>query len=397
MKVVDLRNIFANCNDQLIEISDNRIYYAEEKNEEGHNSLFLLEYNRITKRERILANYILDRPAFVPHFFSFPDVIFMVLEDGSSHIELLSIDKITGEERSAVMLNLVGNFSECAALDENHVILFTEEDETHAELFSEYRRLTGFARVALLFDLEEESYYYLRDPRICNASANDLVTYSLEDDRQLLVLQPHGDEKEKWNCYRNRRWLGDHVNDHVWLCPLFDFIVSAKSGEKRVPLELILSAGTDGLVRYAGMNEEEIYFRVKHFPSNDQRLCAVNKRTGKRQIVAQLNLRSNELDGYFSIDTEDGRAYKIVDQGDCFVATGVLHSNLHAPYSKELGDFITCVEDRFIIAKYVLADETDSFEFHSIYDCLTGEQQSYEGLFRAVHRRAAVRAAVHHR
>ena len=56
MKVVDLRNIFANCNDQLIEISDNRIYYAEEKNEEGHNSLFLLEYNRITRRERILAN-----------------------------------------------------------------------------------------------------------------------------------------------------------------------------------------------------------------------------------------------------------------------------------------------------------------------------------------------------
>lgn len=71
MKVVDLRNIFANCNDQLIEISDNRIYYAEEKNEEGHNSIFLLEYNRITRRERILANYILDRPAFVPAFFQF--------------------------------------------------------------------------------------------------------------------------------------------------------------------------------------------------------------------------------------------------------------------------------------------------------------------------------------
>lgn len=148
MKVVDLRNIFANCNDQLIEISDNRIYYAEEKNEEGHNSLFLLEYNRITRRERILANYILDRPAFVPHFFSFSDVILLLLEDGSSHVELLSIDKITGEERHAVVLSLVGNFSECAALDESRIILFTEEDDTHAELFSEYRRLTGFARVA---------------------------------------------------------------------------------------------------------------------------------------------------------------------------------------------------------------------------------------------------------
>lgn len=113
MKVVDLRNIFANCNDQLIEISDNRIYYAEEKNEEGHNSLFLLEYNRITRRERILANYILDRPAFVPHFFSFSDVILLLLGGRRSHVELLSIDKITGEERHAVVLSLVGNFSEC--------------------------------------------------------------------------------------------------------------------------------------------------------------------------------------------------------------------------------------------------------------------------------------------
>lgn len=378
MKVVDLRNIFASCNDQLIEISDNLIYYAEEKNEEGHNSLFLLEYNRVTKRERILTNYILDRPAFVQHFFSFPDVILLVLEDGGSRVELLVIDKLTGEERSAVVLSLVGNFSECAALDEHRVILFTEEDEAHAELFSEYRRLTGFSRVSLLFDLEEESYYYLRDPRICNAAARDLVTYDLDGERQLLVLQPHGDEREKMNCYKNMRWLGDNVNDNVWLCPLFDFIVSAKSGEKRVPLELILSAGTTGLVRYAGMNDEDIYFRVKHFPSNDQRLCAVNKHTGKRRIVAQLNLGADDQDAYFCIDTEDGRAYKIADRGDFFEAMGVLNSDLHARYSKELGDFLTCVENRFIVAKYILSDESDSFEFNSIYDCMTGEQQSYE-------------------
>ena len=378
MKVVDLRNVFASCNDQLIEISDNLIYYAEEKNEEGHNSLFLLEYNRITKRERILTNYILDKPAFVQHFFSFPEVILLVLEDGGSSVEILSIDKLTGEERSAVALSLVGSFSDCAALDENRLILFTEEDEAHEELFSEYRRLTGFARVALLFDLEEEAYYYLRDPRVCNAAARDLVTYDLDGDPQLLVLQPHGDEQEKLNCYKNMRWLGDNVNDNVWLCPLFDFIVSAKAGEKRVPLELILSAGTTGLVRYAGMNGEDLYFRVKYFPTNDQRLCAVNTRTNKRRIVAQLNLEAGDRDVFFCIDTDGGRAYKIADRGDCFEAAGVLNSNLHARYSKELGDFITCVEDRFIVAKYVLADETDSFEFNSIYDCQTGEQQSYE-------------------
>ncbi len=62
VKVVDLRNIFTSCNDELIEITDTLIYYAEEKMEEGHPSLFLLEYNRVTKRERVIANYLLPRP-----------------------------------------------------------------------------------------------------------------------------------------------------------------------------------------------------------------------------------------------------------------------------------------------------------------------------------------------
>ena len=104
----------------------------------------------------------------------------------------------------------------------------------------------------------------------------------------------------------------------------------------------------------------------------------MEKRAATEPMVAQPNHRPDEQGGYFCIDTEDGRAYKIVDRGDYLEAVGVLNSSLHARYSKELGDFITCVEDRFIIARYILADEKDSFEFHSIFDCLTGEQQSYE-------------------
>lgn len=71
MKVVDLRNIFANCNDVLLEIDEHFIYYAEEKREEGHNNLFLLEYNRDTRRERIISNYFLSNPTFVQHFSAF--------------------------------------------------------------------------------------------------------------------------------------------------------------------------------------------------------------------------------------------------------------------------------------------------------------------------------------
>ena len=98
MKVVDLRNIFTSCNDELIEITDTLIYYAEEKTEEGHPSLFLLEYNRVSKRERVVANYLLPGPACVQHFFNFPDEIVVVMESGESEAWVMRVEKACGAE-----------------------------------------------------------------------------------------------------------------------------------------------------------------------------------------------------------------------------------------------------------------------------------------------------------
>ena len=378
MKVVDLRNLFTTSNVSLIEIGDEKIYYAEEKAEEGHNSLFLLEYNRVARRERIIANYFLTDPSYVQHFFSFPDDIVVVMESGESTVWVLRVDKFTGEEKNMARLNFIGAFAECRALDESHVLFYTAENERHRHLFREYKKLTGFSRVAFLYDLDEEKYYYARDPRICNSDSASLIPYDLNGEPQLLVLQPHGSEEEKLNCYRNLRWLGDNVNDNVWLCPLFDFVVSVKAGEERVPLELILSAGTSGLVRYAGMDGENLYFRARYFPTGDQRLCAYSKRTGRKSVAAKLNVGKDEKDAFFSIDPQGARAYRITE-GDGFCeVTGVLNSSVHARYPGDLGKFVTCVDDRFLIARYVLTDDKDSFEFNSVFDAVTGAQKSYE-------------------
>lgn len=67
--------------------------------------------------------------------------------------------------------------------------------------------------------------------------------------------------------------------------PLLDFIVSVKAGEAQTPLELIMRAGTAGLLRYVGMDGGSLYFRAKYYPDNDQRICAYNKLTGQKTVV----------------------------------------------------------------------------------------------------------------
>lgn len=378
VKVVDLRNLFTSSNVSLIEIDGSKIYYAEEKTEEGHNSLFLLEYNLAARRERIIANYFLTDPSYVQHFFSFPEDIVIVMEAGESTVWILRVDKRTGEEKNMSRLNFIGTFDECRALDESHVLLYTSSNERHKQLFREYKRLTGFSRVAYLYDLDEGKYYYVRDPRICNGNAADLISYDLNGERQLLLLEPHGSEEEKKKCFRNMRWLGDNINDNVWLCPLLDVLVSVKAGEERVPLELILSAGTSGLVRYVGMDDRNLYFRAQYFPTEDQRLCAYDKFSGRKFVAAALSLGQDEEDAQYSIDPQGGKAYRITKSEDVCRVDGVLNSAVHTHYPKDLGEFVTCVDDRFIIARYILTDGKDSFEFNSVYDIQNKKQKSYE-------------------
>lgn len=378
MTVVDIRNIVTDSSVEIISISPSTIYYAEEKNEEGHRSLFILEYNRETRRERIIANYFLTRPSFVQHYFDFSGEILVVMENGGSTVWLLSIDKQTGEEKALEEIHFVGGFFGCKALDEHHVIFYTQENEQHREMFQEYRKVTGFSRVACLYDIPEHKYVYIRDPRICNLAPEDLITYDVGGETQLLILQPYGSEEEKEHCYRNRRWLGDGVEDVAWLCTLLDFVVGVKTGESHLPLERVLSAGTDGLLRFAGMDDYNLYFRAKYFPTSDQRICAVSKATVRKAVVADLNLKQDEGPASFYIDLDAAQAFRVEELEDGYHITGALNSAVDAFYTKELGDFVCCIQDRFIVARYVMSEDNDTFTFHSIFDCKTGKQQSYE-------------------
>lgn len=143
-------------------------------------------------------------------------------------------------------------------------------------------------------------------------------------------------------------------------------------------MTLLFQSGTDGLLRYAGMDGQNLYFRARHFPSEDQRICMVNRDTFEKGVAVMLNLLEQDEPSDFLIDTAGGQVYRLTRHGEQCEIEGVLNSKVKGSYTTDLGDFIACVEDRFLIARYVLSDESDSFEFNFIFDLLTREKQSFE-------------------
>ncbi len=116
MTVVDIRSFFTLRNVELIEVNKDFIYYAEEKNEEGHNNLFLLEYNRATRRERVITHYSLEDPTFVQHIYSFANSIVLLLENGGNRVWAFRVDKETGQETVRTQLHCIGGFAGSKAL-----------------------------------------------------------------------------------------------------------------------------------------------------------------------------------------------------------------------------------------------------------------------------------------
>ncbi len=377
MTVVDMRNFFTDCKVKLIEISDTKIYYAEEKTEEGHDSLFLLEYDRVTQTERIVANYILSNAAYQRHYFAFEDEIIMVMEKRENLAWILRIDKHTGAEKNLAQIYFIGNLEDCKALDSSHILFYTTANQEHQKLFAEYEKLTGFPQIAYLYDLTTETYHYVKDSRICNVASSQILSYEKEGESWLMVLQPYGTELEKELYYHSRDSVGGEVYDQVWTCSLEHFFQGVEAGEE-LEMTLLFCADTNGLVRYAGMDGDNLYFRAKYFPNEDQRICAINKNTWEKDVAVMLNLQENEAEANFLIDTTNGQVYRVREQEDEIEIKGILNSKVRGKYTRELGDFIACVEDRFLIARYIMSDDRDSFEFNSIFDVETHQQQSYE-------------------
>ena len=140
----------------------------------------------------------------------------------------------------------------------------------------------------------------------------------------------------------------------------------------------ILQSGTDGMVRFAGEDSDSLYFRALYFPTDDQHILSVSKHTGKKQDAAQLNLSPEEADARFLSD--GGRFLKLTASGtDKVHVKGILNSTIDATYSRELGELISCIDDRYLIFRDTMSDETDSIIFYSIYDIKTGKTQEFEG------------------
>ena len=347
MRTADIRGQGAGV--EWISTDGAEVYFSSETRTSAGVSLSLQVYQAETGEVRTVASGIAIPPEDVCTFFDFPEETVLVMSGGESEAVVSRVSKESGAETARAHLQFFGNLYGCLALDETRLLLITEENEAHRKVFQKYRELTGFSRILFLYDMKDQQYYYLKDPRLCGLCAEQFRIYDLNGQRQLLILQTYGSESEKRYCYRNRKYMEEEIRDDIWICPLIDFVISVKSGEAHLPLEPVMGSGTNGMLRYAGIDAASLYFRATYFPTGDQRICAVDKTT--REVTALLELNGEAEAVRYLVDADTARVYCIRDRGDVYEVEGLLNTGDCFSYPRELGTMLACVDGRYIVTQ----------------------------------------------
>ncbi len=378
MNIIDIRNVFADRHIELIDVMPNHVYYYEEKNDNGRNALFLLEYNRKTRKERLVMNYSLDDPTYIEHIYVFEKTIVMVLENGTNSFWLIEIDKKTGGELNRRKVVCTGAFKECQPLDSEYLLVYMGPDEVNAEVFRKYKEIKGCDCLCYLYNLKTNRKYLVNAALINRAGCDNIKSITVEGRPYLVLLDPYAEESLKEHYYREQRWVSADIRDNLWLCKTSDVEIDIEDGKETVTRRCIASADIKAMVRYMGMDDQKVYFRAKEFRSGMEKICSYDIAAETLSVEATPPALKN--DSFYIVEEKPFKVFEVTIGQNKTSVHGVVNSEAHCTYDNSLGEFITCLEDRYCVTKKIVYSEESQREFvyFYLYDAQLEQFESYE-------------------
>lgn len=378
MTVIDIRNIFSDRQINLIDVNPSYICYAEEKNEDGHNDLYILEYNRKSRKERLITNYSLDDPTFIYHIFAFDKTILLILENGSNSLWMIEIEKKTGGELKRRKIVCTGSFKDCIALDADHILIYMAPDDSNAEIFEKYREVTGCDCLCYLYNVKTNQKYFVKAPLIAKIGCENIKQLSYKGEKYLVLADPFSEESIKENYYREQRWINADIRDNVWICKTAELENEIEAGADSISKKCIASADIKALVRYMGINGSRVYFRAKEFRTSLEKLCSYDIAT--ETLTVEATLEPPKDGTVYVIEENPFHTFSVRTGKSKTNIKGVVCSEADILFNNELGSFMTCLEDRYCVLENTIVDgdKNTSRIFYNLYDPTIDKHETYE-------------------
>ena len=196
--------------------------------------------------------------------------------------------------------------------------------------------------------------------------------------KYLVLLDPFADEEIKKGYYDEQRWINADIRDNIWLCDLEVLERELEAGVESISKKRIVTADIKALARYMGIDGDKMYFRAKEFRTGIEKICSYDVFTNSIAIEAELKAPENGKT-VFIIEEKPFSVFSVTQKDYETKVKGIINSNAELSYDNKLGQFISCIDNRYVVTRNTLVDEQtgDYVTSCSIYDSVEDRSESY--------------------
>lgn len=348
MTVIDIRDEFYKRKIEIIEVTDDYIYYAELKSDGGVDSIYILEYSCEDEQERILAYFPFEDEDYFRHYYACDGSLIILFENGGSKAWIVKIDKESGEEVLRKCVPLVGSFAYCVPVDDDNLVIYTTADEETKGLFNRCLETTNSDTIANLYDIQKGYRYFIKDFNTANLMREGVHTFKdNKGNPHMIICEPYTDEKTKESFARQAPMDHTDARDNIWSISKRKFFKGVKTGEEELDLRRVASAGNDGMVRFECISGNNIIFRAKKFSTGEEKFCSMSISSGK--VVPVGDIKRDGVSEYIT-DSKEGKIFSVSRAQNVYLLKGEVNSSAEISYPSNVGRLEFCIEDRFIVA-----------------------------------------------
>lgn len=265
-----------------------------------------------------------------------------------------------------------------------------EIDEEHSDVQKDIR---GEYEYAILCDIKDKKQYEINDKRVVLGIRDYFIPYIVDEDSYIVFEEAYMEDWELEYMFedgiKKEEFYRDSYRESINIISIDKFVESVKNGCNVIPFNEIHKTELTSWTRYFGMDNENIYYRVKNFESKIQEIYSINKKTLKKRLVKSIKIDgNNESYSYYRIwhDIENRNIYekKIVD-GNKKIIKEIYNENSSIILDNKNEELDGVIDEYIITSFWTEDDNGDNYkDFVKIKNIKDGNIDIYEGICRII-------------
>lgn len=256
--------------DKIILFEDSEIIFSNTEYEKGVYKRYFYKYNVSNKDiHKINKNGIDTCEDVYYNSYILNDYIYTnscKVQDNDTEIFMCRVNIIDGKTDKLYSTEKYVSF---IFISERYLLLRGSNYEINEEYSDAQKNVEGEYEYAILCDLKDKKEYEIKDKRVVLGIRDYFISYTVDNNRYIVFEEAYMEDWEIEEIFEEGIKKEDfYINSYresINVISLDKFVESVQEGCKIIPFNQIHKTELTSWTRYFGMDDQNIYYRVKDF------------------------------------------------------------------------------------------------------------------------------------